>query len=52
MPPLLQEGKGEACLLCGACTDACPTTALRMSGRDWPIDELMAVVEKRILYQM
>jgi len=37
---------GEACLLCGACTDACPTTALKMSGRAWPLEELMAVIEK------
>ena len=34
------------CLLCGACTDACPTTALKMSGRAWPMEELMAVIEK------
>ena len=34
------------CLLCGACTDACPTTALKMSGRAWPLEELMAVIEK------
>jgi len=36
----------DSCLLCGACAEVCPTTALRMSGREWPMDELMAVVEK------
>ena len=34
------------CLLCGKCTDACPAAALEMSGRVWPMDELMAEVEK------
>lgn len=34
------------CLLCGKCTDACPAAALEMSGRAWPMDELMAEVEK------
>lgn len=38
--------KPSECLLCGACVDACPTLALRMSGREWPMDELMTVVEK------
>ena len=36
----------NSCILCGACTEACPTTALKMSGRAWTMDELMAVVEK------
>ena len=34
------------CVLCGRCTDACPAAALEMSGRAWPMDELMAEVEK------
>ena len=34
------------CVLCGKCTDACPAAALEMSGRAWPMDELMAEVEK------
>ena len=34
------------CVLCGQCTDACPAAALEMSGRAWPMDELMAEVEK------
>ena len=37
---------GKSCILCGTCADACPTTALKMSGRAWPMEELMAVVEK------
>ena len=37
---------GRRCLLCGACTDACPALALEMSGRAWPLEELMAEVEK------
>lgn len=40
-----EQGGGE-CLLCGRCTDECPTLALKMSGREWPLDELMKVVEK------
>ena len=34
------------CLLCGQCTEECPAAALEMSGRAWPMDELMAEVEK------
>ena len=34
------------CLLCGQCTEECPAAALEMSGREWPMDELMAEVEK------
>ena len=34
------------CLQCGRCTEECPATALEMSGRAWPMDELMAEVEK------
>ena len=37
---------GRPCILCGACTDACPALALEMSGKEWPMDELMAEVEK------
>ena len=37
---------GRPCVLCGACTDACPALALEMSGKEWPMDELMAEVEK------
>ena len=34
------------CMLCGKCTDECPTLALEMAGRQWQTDELMAAVEK------
>ena len=40
------------CIHCGACSesgftvDDCPTTAREMCGRYWPMDELMAEVEK------
>ena len=34
------------CLQCGKCAEECPATALEMSGREWPMDELMAEVEK------
>ena len=34
------------CLLCGQCTEECPAAALEMSGRAWPMDELMVEVEK------
>ena len=36
----------DLCLLCGKCVEGCPTKALEMSGREWPMEELMAVVEK------
>lgn len=34
------------CTACGRCTDECPTLALEMAGRAWPMEELMQVVEK------
>lgn len=37
---------GQTCILCGRCTEECPTKALEMSGRQWPLEELMALVEK------
>ncbi len=36
----------HACVLCGRCTEECPTTALEMCGRAWTMEELMAEVEK------
>lgn len=44
--------KQSKCIRCGACSEAgftvddCPTTAREMCGRHWPMDELMAEVEK------
>ena len=37
---------GAECILCGACADACPALAMEICGRDWPLEELMAEVEK------
>jgi pyruvate formate lyase activating enzyme len=37
---------GRPCTRCGACADACPALAMEICGREWPLDELMAEVEK------
>ena len=37
---------GEECLLCGACADVCPPMALEISGKDWPMDQLMEEIVK------
>ena len=37
---------GEECLLCGACADVCPPMALEISGKDWPMSQLMEEIEK------
>ena len=37
---------GHPCIKCGACADACPALAMEICGREWPMDELMAEVEK------
>ena len=37
---------GQPCSLCGTCARECPSSALEMSGRAWPMEELMAEVEK------
>lgn len=34
------------CILCGKCTDECPTLALQMAGKEWEMDKLMEIVEK------
>lgn len=34
------------CILCGKCTEECPSTALEMCGKEWPMEDLMAEVEK------
>lgn len=34
------------CIACGKCTDECPTLALEMAGKEWKMEDLMAVVEK------
>ena len=46
---LTREGvrpTGRPCIKCGACADACPALAMEICGREWPMDELMAEVEK------
>ena len=37
---------GRPCRTCGACADACPALAMEICGREWPMDELMAEIEK------
>ena len=37
---------GRPCCTCGACADACPALAMEICGREWPLDELMAEIEK------
>ncbi len=36
----------NTCVLCGKCTEECPTTALEMCGREWPMEKLLAEIEK------
>jgi len=45
---LTQDGiqpTGEACILCGACAEACPALAMEICGREYPMEELMEIVE-------
>ena len=37
---------GAECTLCGACAEACPAAAMEICGRQWPLEELLAEVEK------
>ena len=37
---------GNTCILCGKCAEECPALAMEMTGKIWPMDELMAVIEK------
>ena len=37
---------GQPCRICGTCADVCPALAMEICGREWPLDELMAEVEK------
>lgn len=34
------------CINCGKCVEECPAIALEMCGKEWDMDELMAVIEK------
>ena len=37
---------GRPCRVCGACADACPALAMEICGREWPLEDLTAEVEK------
>ena len=37
---------GQPCILCGSCAEACPARAMEICGREWPLPELMAEVER------
>ena len=45
-PSPQRGGAGGGGILCGKCTEECPTTALEMCGREWAMDDLMAEIEK------
>lgn len=34
------------CILCGACVEACPALAMEMSGKEYPIEELVRQIER------
>jgi len=34
------------CVLCQQCADVCPSLAMKFGGKEWKMDELMAVIEK------
>ncbi len=34
------------CLLCQQCADVCPSLAMKFGGKEWKMEELMAVIEK------
>lgn len=34
------------CLFCQQCADVCPSLAMKFGGKEWKMDELMAVIEK------
>lgn len=40
------QPSGNACTLCGACAAACPALAMEICGREWPMEELMDVIEQ------
>ncbi len=37
---------GGGCTLCGRCAQACPSRAMEMAGREWDMQELLAVLKK------
>lgn len=40
----------EACVVCGACADACPTRALEICGSECSVDKIISVVEKDLAF--
>lgn len=36
----------DLCTLCGKCAEVCPTLATEMSGRYYPVEELLAIIDK------
>lgn len=38
------------CLLCGVCAEACPTEAIQLVGKTSILDEIMAEIEKDVIY--
>lgn len=40
----------ESCRLCGQCVDACPSDARRIAGRRQSVDELVAQIERDVLF--
>lgn len=40
----------ERCIVCGICADNCPTKATEMSGRPETVENIMAILEKEIVF--
>ena len=38
------------CQLCGACAESCPTEAIQLVGEESSLDEIMAEIEKDVIY--
>lgn len=36
----------DLCTVCGKCADSCPTKAMEISGKEYLLDELMAIIER------
>ena len=41
--PALQIDRSR-CTTCGRCADSCPATAIRMIGKEYPLDELLEII--------
>jgi len=40
----------ELCKMCGRCAEVCPTKAIEMSGKSYPVTEIMAEIEKERIF--